>query len=152
MKIVVLGNPQALKRHRTFRKGNFTGEYDPSAGKKTDFLSVIQSQAPEKSFDCPLRVDMCFYFAHPKSHYRSGKFAGQLKLDAPVWHTTRPDRDNLDKFILDAMCGVFWRDDSIICDGRIQKLYDDRPRTEIEVTPLVSQPTEKQGVLCIGRA
>jgi len=136
MKLIILGNPKALKRHRTFRRGKFVGSYNPSAAEQNGFLSVIQSNAPERPFDCPLRVDITFYFARPKNHYRAGRYAGELKSDAPIWHTSRPDRDNLDKFILDAMNGVFWQDDSIISDGRLRKFYNCRPRTEILITPL----------------
>ena len=133
MKLIILGNPTALKRHRTFRRGNFTGSYDPSETDKADLLAVVRDNAPKKPFSCPLRVDITFYFARPKSHYRTGKHAGELKLNIPAWHTKRPDRDNLDKFVLDALDGIFWYDDSIICDGRLRKVYSDRPRTEIEI-------------------
>ena len=134
MKLTILGNPTALKRHRTFRRGKFTGSYDPSRVGKADLLAVVRDNAPEKPFICPLRVDITFYFARPKSHYRTGKYAGELKPGMPLWHTKRPDRDNLDKFILDALDGIFWLDDSIVCDGRLRKLYDGRPRTEIEIS------------------
>lgn len=136
MKLTVLGNPTALKRHRTFRRGKFIGNYDPSRVGKADLLAVVRDNAPDKPFSCPLRVDITFYFARPKSHYRTGRHAGELKPNAPLWHTKRPDRDNLDKFILDALDGIFWLDDSIVCDGRLRKLYDGRPRTEIEIKEL----------------
>lgn len=133
MKLTILGNPTALKRHRTFRRGKFTGSYDPSKTDKADLLAIVRDNAPDKPFTCPLRVDITFYFARPKSHYRTGRYEGQLKPHIPLWHTKRPDRDNLDKFVLDALDGVFWLDDSIVCDGRLRKLYDDRPRTEIDI-------------------
>jgi hypothetical protein len=73
----------------------------------------------------PVRVDLCFYFARPKSHFRTGKFAGVLRDDAPKWHTTKPDRDNLEKAVLDALTqvGGFWQDDSQVCAGSVTKRY-----------------------------
>lgn len=133
MILTILGNPTALKRHRTFRRGNFIGNYDPSKVDKADLLAVVRDNAPEKPFSCPLRVNITFYFARPKSHFRTGSHAGELKPNAPHWHTKRPDRDNCEKLILDALTGVFWLDDSIVCDGRLSKVYDDRPRTVIEI-------------------
>jgi Holliday junction resolvase RusA-like endonuclease len=74
----------------------------------------------------PLRVDITFFFPRPKGHYRTGKNAGQLRDDAPDHHTSKPDRDNSDKAVLDQMTVMrFWRDDAQVCDGRIIKQYDD---------------------------
>lgn len=130
----VLGEPQALKRHRTFRRGNFVGTYDPSKADKKDFVAAIQQNAPPKPIDAPLAITVKFYFSRPKSHYRTGKYAGVLKPNAPIWHTKRPDIDNLLKFIADSLNGVFWRDDTLICQVvKMSKRYSDRPRTEIYI-------------------
>ena len=136
IEITVLGDPKAQKRHRHARMGNFIKVYDPSKADKGDFLSIVQRHAPEKPFDCPLRVDVSFYFSRPKNHYGTGKNAGVLKATAPEWYTSKPDRDNLDKKILDSMCKIFWRDDSIICAGELTKKYSENPRTEIKITLL----------------
>ena len=140
MQITVLGDPQALKRHRTFRRGNFVGTYDPSQGVKKDFLSIVQEQAPEKPFDVALKVTMKFYFSRPKNHYRTGKYSGELKPNAPRWHIKRPDIDNLVKFVADALNKVFWRDDSIIAVMEVSKEYSEKPRTEI----LIEEIKEKE--------
>ena len=131
IKFTVLGDPKALKRHRTFRKGNFIGIYDPSKADKQAFLIMVQQNAPPKPFDEPLVMLLDFYFSRPKNHYRSGKFAGQLKPNAPLCHTVRPDLDNLIKFIFDSLLGVFYRDDTLIYRVRASKHYSENPRTEI---------------------
>jgi Holliday junction resolvase RusA-like endonuclease len=138
----VYGNPKALKRHRTYtrdRKGNalkFARQVDPSAADKADFLAQAMKHKPDVPFDCPLRVDCHFYFPRPKSHYGHKKGEVYVKLSAPQGHTGRPDRDNLDKFVLDALSGIFWRDDSIVCYGNISKQYSEIPRTEIKIKVL----------------
>lgn len=38
-----------------------------------------------------------------------------------IRHIKKPDRDNLDKAVLDALTGIFWIDDCQVCDGRIRK-------------------------------
>jgi Holliday junction resolvase RusA-like endonuclease len=38
--------------------------------------------------------------------------------------------------VMDAMTGVFWRDDALVCKGTTVKEYSDRPRTEIRVKKL----------------
>lgn len=135
----VLGEPQALKRHHVFRRGNHIGVYDPNKESKESFLSVAHRHAPDVPLDCPLRLILSFYFQRPKSHYRGGKHAGQLKPSAPTYHTGRPDTDNLIKFVADGLNGIFWRDDSLLCEVFAQKKYDERPRTIVQIVPI--QPT-----------
>ena len=49
---------------------------------------------------------------------------GELKPNAPKWHTDKPDRDNADKAVLDALTNLgLWGDDKQVCDGRIRKFY-----------------------------
>lgn len=136
IEFTVKGDPIAQKRHRHVRQNGFVRNYDPSQSDKGDFLSLAHLHAPDKPFDEPLQVDITFYFSRPKSHYKTGKNAHILKENAPVWKISKPDRDNLDKFVLDSLKGLYWRDDSIICAGEIQKKYSTNPRTEIVITTL----------------
>lgn len=134
--LVIQGEPKAQKRHRHASRGKFIQKYDPSAADKGDFLSIVQKNAPAKPFDVPIRVVVRFYFSRPKSHYKTGKNAGVLRDNAPKFHTSRPDFDNCGKFFSDAMNKVFWRDDSVISQCSISKMYSDTPRTEIIITVL----------------
>jgi len=130
----VPGNPQSLKRHRTFRRGNFTGQYDPSKADKSDFLAMAMQHRPDVPLSCPLSVEINCCFPRPKGHYRTGKNAHLLKDGAPGWHTGRPDADNLGKFVCDALNGIFWMDDSCICLLTISKGYGPVPYTEVTIT------------------
>lgn len=132
----VLGEPTAQKRHRSVRMGSFNRQYDPSASDKGDFLSIVQKHAPEAPYAVPLQIDLQFYFTRPKSHYKTGKNAHLLKDNPPIYHTSRPDVDNLSKFVMDALNKIYWKDDSYIASCNIQKLYSDSPRTFIEITIL----------------
>jgi Holliday junction resolvase RusA-like endonuclease len=136
--IVILGNPKAMGRPRAVRRGRFASVHeDPQDTKNKETLAVIaQQHAPDKLLDCPLRVDLHFYFIRPKSHYGTGRNAGILKPSAPEHYEGKPDRDNLDKLVLDALTGIFWRNDASVCQGWIQKKYSERPRTEIYIKKL----------------
>jgi Holliday junction resolvase RusA-like endonuclease len=136
IKLSILGEPKAQKRHRHVKMGNFVRQYDPSASDKGDFLSVIQRHAPEEPFLNPLYVKIDFYFSRPKSHYRTGKNSHELKDNAPLHHTSKPDVDNLAKFVMDAMNKIYWKDDSFISSCHITKYYSRNPRTEIEIFPI----------------
>lgn len=142
--LVILGDPLAQKRHRVTgipgsadgtRKQSFR-QYDPGAASKGDFLSIIQKEAPEIPLTGAVRLDCYFYFQRPSSHYGSGKNAGVLKSSSPTYKISKPDRDNLDKFVLDAMSKVYWKDDSQVCAGEILKVYDEKPRTVLVITEL----------------
>ena len=48
-------------------------------------------------------------------------------------HYLRPDIDNLIKFILDSANGILYLDDAQIYTINAHKIYDEHPRTEIEI-------------------
>ena len=136
IRLEVLGNPEAQMRHRTVKMGNFTRAYDPSADIKKDFLMTVQDKAPKEPFSGPIMITAVFYFGRPKNHYRTGKNSSLLRDDCPEWHTSRKDIDNLCKLIMDALNGIFWKDDAQICWIEAQKKYSERPRTELIITTL----------------
>jgi Holliday junction resolvase RusA-like endonuclease len=133
----VYGNPKALKRHRTYtkdRKGNalkFARQVDPSAGDKADFLAMALQHKPDVPLEGPLLLACTFYMQRPLGHYSIRKNGKHLKETASKWQTGKPDADNLAKFVMDSLNGIFWKDDSQICELASSKLYDETPRTEI---------------------
>lgn len=146
-KLVILGEPKAQKRprfHCRDRNGKplkFVRTYDPSAVDKQALRTIVQLKAPDKPLKGPLRVDCFFYYAWRKCDYGSGRNAGEIKNSAPDWKDTGKDRDNCDKYILDALTGIFFLNDSQVCDGRIMKKYSEFPRTEIYITQLRKEVT-----------
>lgn len=132
----VLGDPVAQKRHRmhhikTKDGREFTTSYDPDKKNKKTFAGIIQSQAPDVPLEGPLHISLEFRMPRTKAHYGTGKKSGILKPGAPVWHISRPDKDNLEKFVFDALSGVFYRDDSQICSCDTKKIYHESPATII---------------------
>src|SRR5262245_16827506 len=72
----------------------------------------------------PLELRATFVFARPKSHYRTGRHAGELKASAPAFCATRPDLDKLLRAIGDALTGIVWRDDAqVAAIVRAEKHY-----------------------------
>lgn len=51
-------------------------------------------------------------------------------------HTTKPDRDNLEKGVCDAFNKIIWKDDGQVCDGSTRKFYSFEPRIEVIVEEL----------------
>lgn len=129
-KLIIEGNPVALKRHRHTRNGH---TYDPSKADKRDFLAKALKSAPKSLEYGPISMTLEFYVDRPKSHYRTGKYSHLLKDNAPTWHTSRADIDNYVKLVLDALNGAYYKDDSQVCHLRTIKKYSDNPRTIVQI-------------------
>jgi Holliday junction resolvase RusA-like endonuclease len=83
---------------------------------------AMRIQELELVQDCPVSVRCCFFFDRPKSL----KKAIRYKL-------TKPDIDKLARSTLDALTGVVFKDDSLVVHLTLDKMFDERPRVEIEV-------------------
>lgn len=88
----------------------------------------------------PLELSALFYFPRPKSHYRTGKHADQLKDSAPDYCATKPDADKLLRAIGDALTGIVCRDDAQFVRITARKLYG-TPRAVV----LVQEANEHEG-------
>ena len=134
----VAGLPAGQPRVKARFTGKFTQIYTPTTVKgpmgtephpAATWKMIVRGEA-EKAWHengypnqwmGPLCVNLTFYFARPKAHFKTN---GQLKPNAPKWHTSKPDRDNCDKLVLDALTNLcLWGDDCQVCDGKPRKLY-----------------------------
>ena len=133
IQFTVYGEPKAQKRHRHSTVGKFVKTYDPGKSDKQDFLLMAQVNRPKAPITTPIRLRLKFFFSRPKSHYGTGKNAQTLKDSAPLVHVSKPDCDNLQKFVMDALNKVFWADDSLIYSIEAIKYYSDTPRIEVSL-------------------
>ena len=129
---VIPGNPLPQKRHRSTFRGGKPRNYDPSAQDKKKFKAMVGELGVESALKGDISLNVTFYMPRPKKHYRTGKYARLLKKDSPFWHSTKPDIDNLVKFVMDALQGMLWSDDCKIVRLETSKIYSKKPRTEIE--------------------
>jgi len=136
IKLTVLGVPKAQGRHKHFQRGKFSGTYDPSSEKKETFASILQGDAPTTPIATPIALELTFYMPRPKAHYGTGSKSEMLKDTAPEMQSSKPDIDNLVKFVQDSLNGIYYKDDALICTLVANKVYSDRPRTEIIINTL----------------
>lgn len=84
----------------------------------------------------PVRVDLRFVFVRPGKHYlpiTRKRPEPVIRPDAPVYHTSYPDTDKLQRVVLDALThGGLWHDDSQAQIGSASKVYGDRPGVHIK--------------------
>lgn len=81
----------------------------------------------------PLFVYVVFVMPRPKSHYRAN---GELRADAPIYHTLTPDSDKLLRNLGDALTGVAIHDDKQIAEWHCEKVYGQPARAIVQVKPL----------------
>lgn len=130
LEFFVAGLPKAQPRAKARAFAGHAQTYNPKTA--DDWKMIVRNEAAKAwdathtpAWEGPIRVDLTFYFPRPKAHFRAG---GALKDTAPIWHTTKPDRDNSDKAVLDALTNLgIWQDDKQVCSGMIEKRYSTPP-------------------------
>jgi Holliday junction resolvase RusA-like endonuclease len=75
--------------------------------------------------DGPLRLGLIFALPRPKSHYRTGRNARQLRDSAPAYPTGTPDLSKLLRATEDALTDAgIWHDDAqVVGYVRLEKVY-----------------------------
>jgi len=76
----------------------------------------------------PVVLDLFFYMPRPVSLPQKYRH-----------HIKKPDRDNLEKSVKDALKGILWKDDSQVVDGRTRKVYGDRVCVVIAVRMITQE-------------
>jgi Holliday junction resolvase RusA-like endonuclease len=90
-------------------------------GWKMLITAAASRHRPAQPFEVPVRAHLTFLFARPERLMKPGV------PDGLIPHTVKPDRDNLDKAVLDALTQVgMWRDDCQVCGGKVEKYYHTR--------------------------
>ena len=122
--LFVPGNPKAQPRPRAFARkfgDKFSARvYDAGTaeGWKGEIALAIRPRLP--LILCgPLRLDADFLFDRPKRLMKRSNPGGEFE------HTQKPDRDNLEKAVLDCLktLGIFAEDDAQVCCGEVRKLW-----------------------------
>lgn len=119
--IRVDGMPKGQPRVKAFVRGKHAGVYTPDTADnwKNCIMLAAKPYRPSEPLDCALRISADVFFQRP-AYMSKKKFP-----DAPIEHLAKPDRDNLDKSILDSLKNLgFMKDDSQVCGGgEVRKFY-----------------------------
>lgn len=136
--IVLPGVARGKGRHRTRvinpKHGGraFATQYpDPETVNYEAMLRYAAEQAMggRSLFEGPLKIRINVLMPIPKSWSKAKHHEWQNGYVLPI---TKPDGDNFWK-VVDAFNGVVWKDDSQIVDGRVVKVYAEKPAFEIEI-------------------
>lgn len=143
IQLKIPGVPVAQPRTKATRRGAHAGVYTPtktSTGRSNgvaEYKATIRLAAQRHQIGAllagPLCVDVEFVFPRQSSHIWKSKPMPRYRK------TTKPDRDNLDKLVMDALNGVLWVDDKQVCAGSIDKWHaagDEAPHVAITITEI----------------
>lgn len=138
LSFVVPDVPVAQPRQRQrVAPGGFVQNYTPTDSPVNAFKASVKRAANDayrgKPLSGPLSVSVLFVF--PRT-------SGQIWKTKPmprIWHTKKPDLDNLVKAVWDALSGIVWIDDKQICDARQRKKIasgDEQPHCVVVIKEL----------------
>ena len=132
----VYGDPIPQARPRFARRGAFVNCYDPQGKIKEGCKWQLKSQFKEDPWEMPIALDLIFFMPIPKS---ASALKKRQMANGLIGHIKKPDLDNLQKYILDCLNGLAFKDDSQICEIRAKKRYATNPSTLIRMIPLADE-------------
>jgi len=127
----VPGDPVPQPRPRVSTAGGFARAYVPKGHAIHAYrqaVAVAARSAGARVHEDPVSVVIDFVFSRPKSHMRKSGLAAK----AP--RLPRPDIDNLEKAVLDALNGVAWKDDTQVARVVKEKTYGTKGRTTVRIS------------------
>lgn len=134
--ICLQGAPQGKGRARAFVRGGHVGHYTPE--KTRTYEGMIRTIAMDEMagrvpFDKPLEFTLRAIFVAPASwsnRKRAQAYTGEIKPGK------KPDLDNIAKAWNDALNGVVYRDDSLICQMTLDKRYGPQALVVVTIKPI----------------
>jgi Holliday junction resolvase RusA-like endonuclease len=130
--INLVGVPQGKGRARAFLRAGHISHYTPEKTRTYEGIirtAAMQEMGTREAFDCPVEFVMRAVFPVPaswSSKKRQAALVGEIKPGK------KPDLDNIAKAWNDALNGVAYRDDSLICRMTLEKRYG--PQALVVVT------------------
>lgn len=125
----VKGVPKAQPRHQAFAKVITKPGQKPKAMArvyqkntaewwKSQVILAGATWRPRHPIEGPVQMRLIFWMKRPKSLMRNKDPEG------PILHTKKPDKENLEKPIMDALTNDGWfQDDCQVCFGKTVKFY-----------------------------
>lgn len=92
-------------------------------------IGLIIKSRIKKPLECPIYLKLDFFYKVPKSWSKK-------KKENAKWKESRPDIDNLQKTVFDALNGIAYKDDSQIVMVQARKQYGQKEGTIIEIQSL----------------
>ena len=130
----IQGEPQSEARPRARRIGKGVSIYSPKSKERKAVRKEMAFYAPPEPSEGIFTLHIVAFFSRPNSHY--GRKNGQPYLkNIEYFKETKPDIDNIAKFYMDAMNGIFYADDKqVVRVTAIKRYVRDEESPHVEIT------------------
>lgn len=132
----VPGQPVGKGRPRVSRRGGFSRMYTPE--QTVNYEGLVRLAAHQAMAGRPMlleavEVELDIAVQIPASWSKKKQAAA---LAGAVHPTTKPDIDNVEKAIFDALNGTTWKDDVQVVRVAKRKRYSDVPGVGVAIRPI----------------
>lgn len=140
--VILLGEPVPWSRtNHGFggRTGGVPSTFTPPKQRNTAAALKIAAQMAmlqtngNAVLDEPLRFDLTAEFSIPASWSRRKRAAALIGEIRPG---KKPDIDNIYKIAADALSTIIYRDDALIVEAHLRKVYSAEPKIVVTVAPV----------------
>ncbi|MCK1693831.1 RusA family crossover junction endodeoxyribonuclease [Bradyrhizobium sp. 144] len=134
--ITLAGAPQGKGRARAFLRGGHIGHYTPEKTRSYEGMirtAAMDAIAGRPALDEPIEFVLRAIFPVPGSWSARKQ---QQALTGEIKPGKKPDLDNIAKAWNDALNGVVYRDDSLICRMALDKRYGPQALVVVTVRPM----------------
>jgi Holliday junction resolvase RusA-like endonuclease len=130
--LTIPGEPQGKQRPRVSKFGTYTPK--KTVNYETYIKELFAIKYPNFiPLEGPLKMELYIYVLIPSS---ASKKKIRLMENGELLPTKRPDVDNIEKLVFDALEKLAYKNDSQICRVTKIKDYSRRPRLEITILEL----------------
>lgn len=125
--ITIPGKPLGKQRARVTRWGTYTPKQTVNYETLIKQLYIVKELPKLEGY---LKIDIDAYFEIPKSTSKTNR---ERMVNGEMLPDKKPDLDNIQKIICDALNGIAYDDDKQIVKAVINKWYAADPRVEIRI-------------------
>lgn len=136
MTFTIPGVPVGKARARTFYNSKMGKMQSITPEKTMNYENLVRyqfQQAGGKLTKLPVKVIVKAYLPIPSTIPKKVKLQA---LSGNVVPTSKPDNDNIEKIIFDALNGFAYNDDTQIAENHTYKYYSDEPCVDVTIEPL----------------
>lgn len=133
----ILGEPKPKQSFRATIRAGQIHAYQPESveGATDDILTQVIAQLPQGHIPWGggIKAQMQFIFPFTQALRKNKAIMESYKAGNKILKTTKPDLDNLEKLVYDAMAYRVYVNDSQICNKFSEKIYGDIPGIKISL-------------------
>lgn len=138
------GNPQGKGRPRFSTRGGFVRAYTPqktASYEEAVRFELARAMRGKRPAEAPVSLTIVARVPVPGSW---SKVRRERALAGEIRPTVKPDLDNIEKIVLDAMNGGAFPDDAYVVSCSKTKIYSENPGVTVTLVELRAEPSHKR--------